>query len=101
MCGIVAILSRNGPVSMDAMNRAVAQLHHRGPDGQGSWLSPDGRAALGHARLSIIDLETGAQPIANEDETVHIAVNGEFYDFERARRALEMAGHRFRTRSDS
>jgi asparagine synthase (glutamine-hydrolysing) len=56
---------------------------------------------LAHARLSIIDLDTGDQPIANEDETARIVVNGEFYDFERVQRGLELDGHRLRTRSDS
>ena len=63
--------------------------------------SPDQRVGLGHARLSIIDLITGDQPIANEDERIHIVVNGEFYDFERQRRELEQRGHLFRTHSDS
>jgi asparagine synthase (glutamine-hydrolysing) len=65
------------------------------------WVSPDAKASLGHARLSIIDLETGDQPIASEDERLRIVVNGEFYDFERTRAQLERDGHRFRTRSDS
>src|SRR5262249_44660618 len=63
--------------------------------------SADQKVGLGHARLSIIDLSGGDQPIANEDSRIHIIVNGEFYDFERQRRALEERGHRFRTRSDS
>ena len=65
------------------------------------WVSPDGRAGLGHARLSIIDLETGDQPIANEDRRLHLVANGEFYDFERIRQDLERDGHAFTTRSDS
>jgi asparagine synthase (glutamine-hydrolysing) len=64
-------------------------------------MSPDGRAGLGHARLSIIDLETGDQPIASEDGRLHLVANGELYDFERIRGELERDGHRFRTRSDS
>ncbi len=64
-------------------------------------MSVDCRAALGHTRLSIIDLSTGDQPISNEDRTIHIVVNGEFYDFERTRAELEAHGHRFRTKSDS
>src|SRR5262249_23002993 len=59
------------------------------------------RIGLGHARLSIIDLATGDQPIASEDEVLRIVVNGEFYDFERAQSDLETMGHRLRTRSDS
>ena len=64
-------------------------------------VAPHRRVGLGHARLSIIDLATGDQPIASEDERLHIVVNGEFYDFERIQRELEQAGHRLRTRSDS
>ena len=101
MCGIVAMLSQGRPVSADALTRAVHTLDHRGPDGQRIWIAPDGQAGLGHARLSIIDLETGDQPIANENETVRIIVNGEFYDYERVQRELENSGHRLRTRSDS
>jgi asparagine synthase (glutamine-hydrolysing) len=76
-------------------------LHHRGPDGQKTWVAPDGRVGLGHARLSIIDLKTGTQPIANEDESAWIVANGEFYDYERVQKELERGGHRLRTRSDS
>ncbi|HUL51462.1 MAG TPA: asparagine synthase (glutamine-hydrolyzing) [Candidatus Nitrosotalea sp.] len=101
MCGIAAFFSHGKPVSTEALKRATGALHHRGPDSQGRWLSPDRHVGLGHARLSIIDLTTGDQPIANEDERIHIVVNGEFYDFERQRRELEQRGHRFRTRSDS
>jgi asparagine synthase (glutamine-hydrolysing) len=105
MCGIVAILALSGAagegVPADALERAVARLHHRGPDGQGIWLADHGRVALGHTRLSIIDLDSGTQPIANEDGRIHIAVNGEFYGYEVQRAALERLGHRFSTRSDS
>jgi len=83
------------------MLAGMASLHHRGPDGRQHWMSNDCRVALGHTRLSIIDLTTGDQPIANEDGTIHIVVNGEFYDFERRRAELEARGHRFRTKSDS
>ncbi len=101
MCGVVAMLSFGPPIAADALARAVHTLHHRGPDGQRTWIAPHKQAALGHARLSIIDLETGDQPIANEDETAWIVVNGEFYDYERVQRELEGRGHRLRTRSDS
>src|SRR5262245_13796527 len=101
MCGITAAFARSGVVSQTALQRATRSLIHRGPDNQHVWVSPDQRVALGHARLSIIDLATGDQPIANEDERVRIVVNGEFYDFERQRRELEARGHRFRTLSDS
>jgi asparagine synthase (glutamine-hydrolysing) len=101
MCGIVALFSRREPVSETALQRATQSLYHRGPDGQRHWIAPDRRVGLGHARLSIIDLTTGDQPIASEDEQVRIVVNGEFYGYETIQRELEQSGHRLRTRSDS
>lgn len=101
MCGIVAVVSKEKPFAEDGLLRAMQSLRHRGPDEQHHWRAPDGRTALGHTRLSVIDLSTGAQPIANEDESLRIVVNGEFYDYERIRRELESRGHRFRTRTDS
>jgi asparagine synthase (glutamine-hydrolysing) len=76
-------------------------LHHRGPDGEKQWIAPHKRIGLGPARLSIIDLTTGDQPIANEDEQLHVVVNGEFYDYLRYQRELVVRGHRLRTKSDS
>jgi asparagine synthase (glutamine-hydrolysing) len=101
MCGIVAFLGRERPVSEDALARAAASLRHRGPDTQRSWCGNDGTVGLAHTRLSIIDLTTGDQPIANEDGSCRIVVNGEFYDFERLQRELMARGHRLATRSDS
>jgi asparagine synthase (glutamine-hydrolysing) len=101
MCGIVAVRSRREPVSPAILEKATKTLYHRGPDGQRQWISPDGRVGLGHARLSIIDLSTGDQPIASEDNRTHIIANGEFYGYEAIQRELESRGHRLRTRSDS
>ena len=101
MCGITAIFSRHEPVSEHALRVATEQLHHRGPEVKRWWLSEDRRVGLGHARLSIIDLAAGNQPIANEQNDIHIVVNGELYDFERVQRELEAKGHVLRTRSDS
>src|SRR6266852_1212479 len=101
MCGIVALFSRRDPIDEGALERATKSLGHRGPDGQRHWIASDGRVALGHARLSIIDLTTGDQPIASEDERSRIIVNGEFYGYESIQRELEQSGHRLRTRSDS
>ncbi|HUQ21346.1 MAG TPA: asparagine synthase (glutamine-hydrolyzing) [Gemmatimonadaceae bacterium] len=101
MCGVVGILSRSGRVSCDSLTSAMHALRHRGPDGEGKWMSDDSRVGLAHTRLSIIDLDTGAQPIENEDGTIRIVMNGEFYGFEEIRRNLEGKGHRFRTKSDS
>ena len=100
MCGIAAILSRNGPVDEGAVRRATRALRHRGPDAERTWVSPSGRVGLGHTLLVINDPE-GHQPIASEDGRLHIIVNGQFYDFKRIRAELEARGHRFRTRSDS
>jgi asparagine synthase (glutamine-hydrolysing) len=83
------------------IERATESLYHRGPDGQRHWIGFGGRVALGHARLSIIDLTTGDQPIASEDGRTRIIVNGEFYGYESIQKELEQASHRLRTRSDS
>jgi asparagine synthase (glutamine-hydrolysing) len=101
MCGIVAVFSNEDPIAPESLTQATQSLIHRGPDEQHHWIAPHGRVGLGHTRLTIIDLVTGAQPIANEDGRLRIVVNGEFYDFERIRRELETRGHQFRTRSDS
>lgn len=101
MCGIVAIFSKDKRIPSELVDRATRSLSHRGPDGQRSWASPDGRIALGHARLSIIDLTGGDQPIASEDENIRIIVNGELYGYEAIQKELENGGHRLRTRSDS
>src|SRR5262249_33216544 len=101
MCGIAAFFSTKAPSPTHILQKAVATLHHRGPDHQGQWISADQRVGLGHARLSIIDLKGGDQPIASENGRLRIGVNGEFYDFERIRCELEGKGHRFGTRSDS
>ena len=101
MCGVIGILSDQEPVSSALLARGVARLSHRGPDGHGTWIAPHGRVGLGSARLGIIDLVTGDQPIANEDERLHVVVNGELYDHDRIRRELAGRGHRLRTLSDS
>ena len=101
MCGIVALFSGCDPISVPALHRATQSLYHRGPDGQRHWVSQDRRIGLGHARLSIIDLLTGDQPIANEDGRVRIVVNGEFYGYEAIQRELQESGHQLSSRSDS
>ncbi len=79
----------------------AATLTHRGPDASSTWVAGDGACALAHTRLKVIDLETGHQPMGNEDGTVQVVFNGEIYNFRELRRELEAAGHRFRTRSDT
>lgn len=77
----------------------VTALHHRGPDSQGIFL--DATIALGHARLSIVDLATGQQPIHNEDGSIQVVFNGEIFNHRALRHALEKCGHRFYTHSDT
>src|SRR5262249_7014367 len=100
-CGIVGMYEPQGAVCAEELVRATNRLAHRGPDGQRTWLASDRRMGLGHTRLSIIDLATGDQPIASEDDRLHIVVNGGFYDFARIQEDLRRRGHRLRTRSDS
>ena len=101
MCGIAGILRRTAgpPPDPHDLGAMVARLRHRGPDGTGVYADDD--VGLVHARLSIIGLDDGAQPIANEDATVHVVQNGEIFNFIELRRDLERNGHRFRTRSDA
>ena len=79
--------------------RMIALLRHRGPDAYGWYCEP--AVGLGHARLSILDLAGGSQPLANEDETIWITFNGEIFNYLELRAALERAGHQFRTRTDT
>jgi len=99
VCGICGITSSRGPVDPARLAEMSATLVHRGPDSDGVFL--DGGVGLAARRLSIIDLEGGDQPIANEDGTVHVVQNGEIYNHEELRRGLVAAGHRFRTRCDT
>ena len=101
MCGLAGIHfdSPEALADRDQLERMVAALHHRGPDGSGFHVEPG--VGLGHARLSIIDLEGGAQPVHNEDRTVWISYNGEVFNYVELRRLLEQRGHRFYTNTDT
>ncbi len=100
MCGITGFLVNGTPESQRAtLRRMIESLRHRGPDEEGSYL--DESVALGARRLSVIDLQTGRQPISNEDGTVWVVQNGEIYNFRALRGELERLGHRFQTGSDS
>jgi asparagine synthase (glutamine-hydrolysing) len=101
MCGIVAEYSSVREIRPESIQSGMNQLIHRGPDHQQHWIAPDKHAGLGHTRLSIIDLTGGNQPILNEDGSIGIVVNGEFYGYEPIMEELEEKGHHFRTRSDS
>jgi len=79
----------------------AACLHHRGPDGRGFHVDEDNGLAMGHTRLSIIDLDTGGQPIFDEEAGLTLTVNGEFYDYKRLRGLLRTDGYTFSTKSDS
>jgi len=99
MCGICGIVSASGPADPDRLARMSAKLLHRGPDSDGAFV--EGPVGLAARRLAIIDLETGDQPIANEDGTVHVVQNGELYNYPELRAELERAGHSFRTHGDT
>ena len=100
MCGICGIVYSYParPVAQDMLRRMTASLQHRGPDSHGFYHAPG--VGLGIRRLSIIDLETGDQPISNEDGTIIVVCNGEIYNFQELRQQLQAAGHRFKTHSD-
>ncbi len=102
MCGIAGVinLTAREPVSRETLDVMAATLTHRGPDDAGQHLAPDGRCGLAFRRLSIIDLATGNQPLANEDESVQVVFNGEIYNFRELRDELRARGHTFRTGSD-
>ena len=101
MCGIAGSVRWGGgtPPSDAGLRTMIGALKHRGPDEFGLYL--DGSAGLGHARLSIIDLSTGQQPLANEDRTLWIVFNGEIFNYVELREELVALGHRFRTASDT
>ena len=100
MCGIAGIVSDTGGSLESRLRPMIDAQAHRGPDAWGVW--SDGRCALGHRRLSIIDLsEAGRQPMSNARGDIRITFNGEIYNFQRLRRELESLGHGFRTRTDT
>jgi asparagine synthase (glutamine-hydrolysing) len=101
MCGIAGILSSPGvgAVAFEDLRRMIALLEHRGPDGYGFFR--DGLVGLASARLSIVDLAGGFQPIHNEDRSIWLTFNGEIFNFVELRRDLVSRGHRFYTACDS
>ncbi len=101
MCGIVGILNlaTDVPIREIDLRQMLAMIRHRGPDQFGIYL--DDRVGLGSARLSIIDLATGQQPISNEDETLWIVFNGEIFNYRELRPDLERRGYRFATETDT
>ena len=101
MCGICGIFHSDRPrsVSRDTLVAMNGQLTHRGPDDAGFFVEEN--VGLAMRRLSIIDIQTGHQPIANEDQTLWIVFNGEIYNHQELRKDLEPRGHRYRTKSDT
>ncbi|MFL6005338.1 MAG: asparagine synthase (glutamine-hydrolyzing) [Gaiellaceae bacterium] len=99
MCGICGTASTGRAIDLDRLAAMSATLVHRGPDSDGMYV--DGPVGLAARRLSIIDLETGDQPIANEDGSVVVVQNGEIYNYDELTRELVRAGHRFRTHGDT
>jgi len=101
MCGIAGKFNfdPDRPIDRARLSAMTTVIAHRGPDSDGFYVA-DG-IGLGHRRLSIIDLSTGDQPLANEDGTIWIVFNGEVYNFAEIRAELEAHGHRFRTHSDT
>jgi asparagine synthase (glutamine-hydrolysing) len=101
MCGICGKLNFNREkfVEPALIRRMMDMIQHRGPDGHGEFLS--GPVGLGHRRLSIIDLDTGKQPMSNEDGTVWVVYNGEIYNFQELRTELEGRGHQFKSTTDT
>jgi asparagine synthase (glutamine-hydrolysing) len=101
MCGIAGVFDTQGTkaVSDIPLKPMIGALHHRGPDQRGLYLDDD--VGLGHARLSIIDLAGGIQPIHNEERTAWIVLNGEIYNYRELRASLEARGHRFYTQTDT
>jgi len=100
MCGIAGVYRFSSePIGKGLIERMTRTLHHRGPDDEGYYVS--GPVALGHKRLSIIDLDSGKQPISNETETVWVVLNGEIYNYQELRADLQRMGHRFKTETDT
>lgn len=101
MCGIAGIVARTGKLDPGRRIKEMTDaVRHRGPDGEGHWV--DGRVALGHRRLAILDLSpAGHQPMASADGRHIVTYNGEIYNFVEVREELEALGHRFRSQSDT
>ena len=99
MCGIAGFYLRNRTAELGDIRAMCHAIEHRGPDDEG--VRVEGGCAIGMRRLSIIDLNTGHQPISNEDGTIWIVFNGEIYNYQTLRTELIAKGHRFRTNSDT
>ncbi|KAJ7239167.1 putative asparagine synthase [Mycena haematopus] len=107
MCGLISAFCPDGvnPPSAEVLehdlNASLDIIEYRGPDSRGTYVSPDGRVGLGHVRLSIIDLQTGHQPLSDEENLIHCVVTGEIYDHDRIRAEMQSQGYSFKTKTDS
>ncbi|MBM7071453.1 asparagine synthase (glutamine-hydrolyzing) [Shewanella sp. 202IG2-18] len=101
MCGFLCAFAPTNAIDKQSILNGINAIQHRGPDEVGHWGSFDNRIHLGHARLSIIDLNQGHQPLTNQDQSIVAVVNGEFYDYKRIARELILEGYKFKTHSDS
>ena len=102
MCGIIGQLNTWQPVDSRLFDEMRDTLAHRGPDGYGSWLSPDRRLALGHRRLALLDLSAeGLQPMSDRSGNLHITFNGEIYNYPELRQQLKREGYQFRSQTDT
>lgn len=99
MCGVIGITGGNPKVRKDALARGLSALSLRGPDDKGEVFFAE--AALGHARLAVIDLATGAQPMRDSARDIAVSFNGEIFNYRELRQDLEKRGHRFATASDT
>jgi len=99
MCGIAGFLLRRGKANAESVKAMTDLIRHRGPDDEGFYTQ--GPCGIGMRRLSIIDLSTGHQPMANEDGSVWVVFNGEIYNYQELRQDLIGRGHRFTTNSDT
>src|SRR5579859_2278221 len=101
ICGVVNLGPSAAPVEASTVLSMAATLRHRGPDSDGTYISEDRQVGLGFRRLSIVDLATGDQPMANEDDSLWLVFNGEIYNHAAHRPGLEARGHRFRSHCDA
>src|SRR5918999_6028318 len=100
MCGICGLVSANGrPADRALVEEMASTLFHRGPDSGGVFA--ENGTAIAARRLAIIDLQTGDQPLSNEDGTVTVVQNGEIYNYRELHRELRRSGHRFRSSGDT
>src|SRR5882672_3900131 len=103
MCGLAGAIAigTDARVDRERVCRMTALVAHRGPDGEGFWGDPEGRVALAHRRLSVIDIAGGSQPMCSDSGDIVLVFNGEIYNYREERQALVDSGVTFRTNSDT